>query len=100
MRWCTSWLVVLAAGCAFTPPEGVLRCDPVTACPPSFVCRADNFCWRSALGDGGDAGTPDAGVDAPALDAPTARDLGTVDAAVVDSGSVDSGSIDSGSAGG
>jgi hypothetical protein len=71
---------VLAAllGCSFSPPEGVLRCDPTTACPPSFVCRADHLCWRTDV----DA----TAVDSGASDASHASDAFAIDGAGEDTG--------------
>ena len=95
MRWRTSWLVVVAAGCAFTPPEGVLHCDPETPCPPSFVCRADLFCWRAELDAGADLGALDAGSDDSGAGDSAVIDSGAIDSAVIDSAVIDSGAVDS-----
>jgi alpha-tubulin suppressor-like RCC1 family protein len=102
-----SFVVSSVLGCAFSPPEGALHCDPSTACPPSFVCRADRLCWRTPDGvdaspdaratDGGaDAGMADAsdafgldafGIDAFGIDAAT-DGAPTIDAAYPDAACV------------
>lgn len=67
------WLALVLAACAVSPPEGTLRCDPSTPCPPDFVCRTDHLCWHGA-------GALDAGLDAPRVD-------GAIDGAIDAAGS-------------
>jgi hypothetical protein len=83
-RWVRLLLAILslAAGAcvqgSFEFADGTIHCGG-TACPPSYVCRADDFCYHSStgaadgpisMGDGPRAGDAPLGTDGPRLDGP------------------------------
>ena len=72
-------LVLLAAGCSFSPDlgEGTIRCSVTQACPPELRCAPDGLCYHepAAAALDGAAALDLAQPAAPDLAQPAALDL-------------------------